>query len=93
MGVSQNHKDNNQAGQVLFADNCAACHGVDAKGIREVGAPNLADQLWLYAGTEGDIIQQMNRPKHGVMPYWKGRLPDETIRQLAIYVHELGGGE
>ena len=93
VGLSQGKKDDNSTGQSLYAENCAACHGLDAKGIREMGAPNLSDQLWLYAGTKGDIISQMNKPKHGVMPYWKGRLPYETIRQLTIYVHELGGGE
>jgi cytochrome c oxidase cbb3-type subunit 3 len=35
-------------GAGLFADNCAACHGEDAKGLREMGAPNLTDDIWLY---------------------------------------------
>ena len=32
----------------VFADNCAACHGEDGKGNRELGAPNLTDAIWLY---------------------------------------------
>lgn len=93
VGLSKGQTANHAKGAELFADNCAACHGDDGTGLKEMGAPNLADQLWLYAGTTGDIISQMNKPQHGIMPYWKGRLPDETIRQLTIYVHELGGGE
>ncbi|MFM9597459.1 c-type cytochrome, partial [Streptomyces scabiei] len=39
-----------RAGQVLFAANCAVCHGDQAKGNRSVGAPNLTDAIWLYGG-------------------------------------------
>jgi cytochrome c oxidase cbb3-type subunit 3 len=34
-------------GKQVFADNCAVCHGADAKGNREFGAPNLTDAIWL----------------------------------------------
>ncbi len=82
-----------EEGQTLFADNCAACHGDNAKGIRELGGPNLVDALWLYGAERGQIVAQIRKPKHGIMPAWDGRLSDSTIRQLAIYVHSLGGGE
>ncbi len=35
-------------GQRLFINNCAACHGSDAKGSK--GFPNLTDKDWLYGG-------------------------------------------
>lgn len=81
------------AGKTIFDDNCAACHGVTATGDRELGAPNLADAISLYGNTAETITAQINKPKHGVMPSWAGRLSDETIKQLAIYVHNRGGGE
>lgn len=81
------------AGQQVFADNCAACHGSDAKGGQEFGAPNLTDAIWLYGADEASITQQIKQPKHGVMPAWGERLGDSTVKQLAIYVHSLGGGE
>lgn len=80
-------------GESLFKQNCAACHGDTGRGLRAVGAPNLADAIWLYGGDKANIISQIQKPRHGVMPTWEGRLPDETIKQLAIYVHSLGGGE
>lgn len=80
-------------GAQAYADNCAACHGDAGKGIREMGAPNLKDAIWLYAGSRNAIINQIKNPKHGVMPPWEDRLDSQTIRQLALYVHELGGGE
>ncbi|MBT2132823.1 cytochrome-c oxidase, cbb3-type subunit III [Croceibacterium sp. LX-88] len=81
------------AGAQLFADNCAACHGPAGTGNRELGAPNLADAIWLYGGTRESIGQQIRQPRHGVMPAWKHRLDPVTVRMLAAYVHSLGGGE
>lgn len=82
-----------QAGQKLFADNCAACHGDKGQGNREVGAPPLASRVHLYGGTLADIEYQVNTPRAGVMPAWHTRFDPATINSLAIYVHSLGGGE
>ncbi|MFC4626037.1 cytochrome-c oxidase, cbb3-type subunit III [Daeguia caeni] len=82
-----------EAGRQVFVDNCAVCHGEDAKGNREFGAPNLTDAIWLYGNDEDAIIRQVSHPKHGVMPAWENRLGDTTVKQLAIFVHSLGGGE
>jgi len=81
------------AGAKLYADNCAACHGPQGTGSRELGAPNLADAIWLYGGSRDEVIRQVAEPRHGVMPAWGGRLDPVTIKMLAAYVHSLGGGE
>ncbi len=83
----------NEEGAALFATNCASCHGAEGTGGREFGAPNLADAIWLYGDDKASIMQQIANPRHGVMPNWDTRLPDETIKQLSIYVHSLGGGK
>ncbi|WP_417466226.1 cytochrome-c oxidase, cbb3-type subunit III [Kordiimonas sp.] len=80
-------------GQQVFEDNCAACHGGDGKGDPGLGAPNLADAIWFYGDAQADIMSQIRKPKHGVMPTWETRLDANTIRQLSVYVHSLGGGE
>jgi len=82
-----------QRGAEVFAANCVTCHGPDGKGLRQFGAPNLTDAIWLYGGTRADIESQVNAPRHGVMPAWSGRLDPVTIKMLAAYVHSLGGGE
>lgn len=82
-----------EPGKQLFAENCASCHGEDAKGGRDFGAPNLADAIWLKADGEAGIASQIAGPKHGVMPAWTARLGETTVKELAIYVHQLGGGE
>ncbi len=81
------------AGKAIFADNCVACHGDAGKGNRELGAPNLTDPIWLYGGTEKDIIAQVTKPRHGVMPAWGSKLSATTIKELTLFVHSLGGGE
>jgi cytochrome c oxidase cbb3-type subunit 3 len=80
-------------GTQIFADNCAACHGADGKGNRDVGAPNLTDALWLKGSGEAAIAAQIRAPVHGVMPAWLGRLGDVKVKELAVFVHSLGGGE
>lgn len=82
-----------ERGKAIFAEQCVACHGEDGKGNRELGAPNLADKVHLFAASRDDLISHIARPRHGVMPGWTQRLDDATIRQLAVYVHSLGGGE
>jgi cytochrome c oxidase cbb3-type subunit 3 len=86
-------KGGSEQGAAIFKQNCSSCHGAEGKGGREFGAPNLVDSIWLYGGDKASIIQQIRDPRHGVMPNWDTRLPDETIKQLTIYVHSLGGGE
>lgn len=81
------------AGATVFSDNCASCHGDNARGIQEMGAPDLKDAIWLYASSENDIRSQIRKPKHGMMPAWTDRLDAQTVRQLAVYVHSLGGGK
>lgn len=83
----------NARGAQLFADNCAACHGADAKGGRQFGAPNLADAIWLYGGKRDQVMGSIHQAHAGVMPAWGGKLDPVTIKMLAAYVHSLGGGE
>lgn len=82
-----------EPGKQVFMDNCASCHGENAEGNRDLGAPNLADAIWLKVEGEDQIVSQIRAPKHGVMPAWGTRLGDVTVKQLAVYVHSLGGGE
>lgn len=87
--------DPNQASQAveIFADNCADCHGEKGEGDVEMGAPKLADAIWLFRGDSDSIIRQISTPSHGVMPAWGEKLSPTTIKELTIYVHSLGGGQ
>jgi cytochrome c oxidase cbb3-type subunit 3 len=80
-------------GQKTFTDQCISCHGAEGKGSLELGAPNLADAIWLYGGSKSAIVESIRTGRGGVMPAWAGRLDPVTLKSLAIYVHSLGGGK
>jgi cytochrome c oxidase cbb3-type subunit III len=68
---------------------CAACHGNDGKGNQALGAPNLADKIWLHGWGEEAVVAMVTLGKSNVMPAQGGRLTPEQIRVLANYVWSL----
>jgi len=79
-------------GGAIYAEQCLACHGKDGGGDTEQGAPALNNAIWLYGGDRKTIVETISNSRRGVMPAW-GRILDQvTIKQLAVYIHSLGGG-
>jgi len=85
--------DMQSPGGILYMDNCAACHGDTGLGERTMGAPNLADAIWLYGGDATSLTDTITNARFGVMPAWGQRLSPEDVRAVSTYVHALGGGE
>jgi cytochrome c oxidase cbb3-type subunit 3 len=79
-----------EAGHEVFLTTCAPCHGENAQGNSDVGAPNLTDAHWLYGGDLDTIIASVHGGRKGHMPTWDKRLTPAEIRILALYVHDLG---
>ena len=77
------------AGHNLFVNNCAPCHGSDARGAR--GYPNLTDNEWLYGGTPEQITTTIQNGRTGVMPPFGAALNDDQRGLLADYVLSLAG--
>lgn len=90
---SEKGADKALPGATVFAENCAVCHGPEGKGDRNVGAPNLSDDIWLYGGDRETVYQTVYNARAGVMPFWTGKLKEDDIRQVSLYIHSLGGGE
>ncbi|NJO32889.1 MAG: cytochrome-c oxidase, cbb3-type subunit III, partial [Rhodospirillales bacterium] len=80
-------------GAQIYAENCASCHGEKGEGNAELGGPQLNDAIWLYGGEESQIAAQIRAPRHGMMPAWAPRLGETVVKELAVYVHSLGGGQ
>lgn len=76
-------------GGEMFATACAACHGTDAKGNQDMGAPNLTDNTWLYGGKPSHIKQTIEYGRAGVMPSHQTLLGEEKVHILASYVYSL----
>jgi cytochrome c oxidase cbb3-type subunit 3 len=79
------------AGATLFVDNCAACHGRDARGNQRLGAPDLTDAVWLYGGDAATIVQSIADGRRGGMPSFAGTLSDDAIVEVVDYVQSLSG--
>jgi len=78
-------------GADLYANKgaCYDCHTADARGDQAIGAPNLADNIWLYGhGSRADILRAMIYGHAGTCPSWIGRLSPVVIRALAVSIHD-----
>ncbi|HYD67500.1 cytochrome-c oxidase, cbb3-type subunit III [Azospirillum sp.] len=86
-----------EKGKTVFEENCVACHGDQGQGSVaagiDVGAPPLNTAAWMFGGDKATIVETVTNGRAGVMPTWAKRLDDTTIKQLAVYVHNLGGGK
>ncbi|WP_105441219.1 cytochrome-c oxidase, cbb3-type subunit III [Neorhizobium sp. T25_13] len=80
-------------GREVFLTTCAACHGENAKGKPDVGAPNLTDGQWVYGGSLQSIVDTIHGGRQGHMPTWDERLSPSEIKILALYVNALGQRE
>jgi cytochrome c oxidase cbb3-type subunit III len=79
-------------GRNLFVNNCAACHGSDARGAP--GFPNLTDHDWLWGGTPEAIEQSIAQGRSSTMPAWKQALGgDSGVEDTLRYVMSLSGRE
>jgi len=77
---------NVEAGKAIFAANCVACHGDDAKGNPELGAPDLTDKLWIYGGNLQTIDTTIWGGRQGHMPSWESRLSALDRKILTLYL-------
>lgn len=77
------------AGKEVFAANCVACHGENAKGQHDLGAPDLTDANWIYGGDLQSVVNSIHGGRQGHMPSWEGRLSPTDIKLLALYVGTL----
>lgn len=96
----------NIASEPLFLEKgCVGCHGVDGKGMTALGSANLTDNIWRFKAADQKasiiytILNGVNDPsnpktRNAVMPaFGGGKLSDLDIKKLAVYVHNLGGGQ
>jgi cytochrome c oxidase cbb3-type subunit 3 len=76
-------------GQRMFGNNCAQCHGADAKG--RYGFPNLTDGDWIYGGTAQNIKTSITDGRQAAMPGWGSIIGDGGVSSVTSYVRSLNG--
>ena len=80
-------------GKKEFMNTCAACHGADGRGNKALGAPDLADAVWLYGSSEDTIVYGILNGRNNRMPAWAGILTPEQIRMVGAFEYSLSGGK
>jgi len=75
-----------EAGKAIFAANCVSCHGADAKGNPELGAPDLTDRFWIYGGSFETIDTTVWGGRQGHMPTWESRLSKLDRKILTLFL-------
>jgi cytochrome c oxidase cbb3-type subunit 3 len=75
-------------GKAKFAT-CAACHGAAGVGNHALGAPNLADKVWLYGASADTIMETIRKGRINTMPAFDGFLGEPKVHVLAAYVWSL----
>lgn len=76
-------------GRNIFANNCATCHGTDARGA--VGFPNLTDASWQWGGEPDAILTTILHGRMAAMPSWSAVLGPEGTPQVVAYVRAMAG--
>jgi cytochrome c oxidase cbb3-type subunit 3 len=77
-----------EMGERLFLNNCAQCHGSDARGSR--GVPNLTDNEWLYGSSPEAIKTTITKGRQGAMPPMAQAVGGpEDVADVAHYVLSL----
>ena len=76
-----------KVGSRLFLQNCAVCHGSNAKGA--TGYPNLTDNDWLYGGEASNILTTLHKGRVGGMPAWRDQIGEDGVRAASEYVLSL----
>lgn len=87
-----NNEEAVQVGQRLFIQNCAQCHGSDARG-QNGGFPNLTDDDWLYGGSGAKIKETLTLGRQAAMPAWVAAMGEQGIKETVAYVLSLSGRE
>ncbi|OEE65763.1 cytochrome-c oxidase, cbb3-type subunit III [Enterovibrio norvegicus FF-33] len=78
-----------KVGQRLFIQNCAQCHGSDARG--QSGFPNLTDSAWLYGGEPETIKATLLHGRVGNMPAWLAAFGEDGVSEVSAYALSLSG--
>ena len=77
-------------GERLFVNNCAQCHGSDARGSK--GFPNLTDSDWLGGNGAEYIAKTVTAGRMGMMPPMAAAVGTaDDVKNVANYVLSLSG--
>lgn len=90
LGTDRAASPEHAAGKARYEATCAACHGLEGQGMAPLGAPNLADDDWMYGGSLEAVMTSIRDGRSGEMPAWRGRLTEQEARAIAAWLFTSG---
>jgi mono/diheme cytochrome c family protein len=82
-----------RTGMRPYIKECSSCHGENGSGTAALGAPDLTDDVWLYADDENTLRDVINRGRSNEMPAFGSVVTQEEIRALVSYVSGLSDSD
>jgi mono/diheme cytochrome c family protein len=77
-------------GAALFAKRCAACHGLDGKGLSEKKTPDFTDPKWQASFKAADYVVKLKvRRDRTDPPASVAGMKDEEIQAVVAYIRTL----
>jgi cytochrome c oxidase cbb3-type subunit 3 len=91
MGLSGRSVDDDLAakGKEKYDMFCVGCHMPDGTGNQAIGAPNLANNIWLYGGTPSAVKHSIAKGRNGLMPAHGEFLGEAKVHVLSAYIYSL----
>ena len=80
------HSPSATKGMAIYQQFCFACHGNEGEGNPALGAPNLADDIWLYGNSDSQLYDTISKGRSGMMPAFDKRLSDAQIKMLVAWL-------
>ena len=84
----ESNKEAIEEGRKIFTQNCAACHGGNAKG--GIG-PDLTAIQKKFGNSDGDLYASVSKGRPGGMPDWEKTLGSERIWKVIAYLRSIEG--
>lgn len=87
-------------GTMLYANNCAACHGADARGGGPMAGTTVVPPPALTGPTshmdhhtDGQLFRIISDGGPSGMPGWAGKLSEREIWDVVNFMRSLDGGQ
>ena len=88
-GPWRNYTDEYKAGETLYKENCASCHGGHGEGNNETSTPKLYGQHYPYIKRQIKLVKSGLRTVNSAMQTVAQQLTDEQLERIINYISYL----
>jgi len=88
-GPWRDYTDEYKAGEVLYKQNCASCHGNLGEGNNDTSTPKLYGQHYPYIKRQIKLVKSGQRIVNSTMQAVAKKLTDQQLEQIINYISYL----